>query len=322
MATPQHVPVMLDRCVELLSPALGDDAIAIDGTLGLGGHAEALLERCPELRLVGIDRDTDALALASDRLARFGDRFIAFHGTYDQISEALARVGAERAHGVLLDLGVSSMQLDEESRGFAYAHDAPLDMRMNAEDPTTAAELVNGSSADELRRIFSDYGEERYSGRIAKAIVAARESAPLERSEQLVDIIRGAIPAAARHAPGHPGKRVFQALRIAVNDELGILERTLPNVLNNLAVGGRVVVMAYHSLEDRAVKQAFAAGATSQAPLGLPVIPADDRPYLTHLTRGAERPSAEEITANPRSASVRLRAAKRIRDGRAGGGAA
>ena len=314
MTAPRHTPVMLERCVDLLAPALDHaGAIAIDGTLGMGGHTEALLRRCPGATVIGIDRDPQAIALASERLAPFGDRFKAHHAEYDDIAGALAVAGADRADGILLDLGVSSLQIDEAERGFSYAQDAPLDMRMNPEDDVTAADLLRDADERELARIFREYGEERFAPRIAKAIVRRRATSPVERSSDLVELVRAAIPAAARATGGNPAKRTFQALRIAVNRELEVLERALPLAIEATGVGGRIVVMSYHSLEDRLVKHAFAGGAESSAPVGLPVIPEDDAPYLRLIIRGAEQASAEEAELNPRSKPVRLRAAERTR---------
>ncbi len=309
----RHVPVLLDRCLELLAPAVaGPGAVLVDMTLGLGGHAEAFLRGFPELRVVGLDRDARALALASDRLAPFGERFTGVRAVYDDVLGVVERVVGRPVQGVLADLGVSSMQLDEADRGFSYAQDAPLDMRMDDDAPLTAAEVLNSYPERELARILRVYGEERFARRIARAVVAARATAPLTRTGELVSIVRSAIPAAARATGGNPAKRTFQAVRIEVNDELGVLERALPAALETVAVGGRVVVLAYHSLEDRLVKQALARGATSSAPRGLPVEPESHRPYLRLLTRGAELAPDAEREANPRSASVRLRAAERV----------
>lgn len=310
----RHVPVLLDRCLELLAPAVGaPGAVLVDMTLGLGGHTEAFLRRFPELRVVGLDRDAQALALASARLAPFGERFTAVQAVYDDVLSVVERVVGAPVHGVLADLGVSSMQLDEADRGFSYAHDAPLDMRMDAGAALTAAEVLNTYPERDLVRILRVYGEERFAPRIARAVVAARSSVPLTRTGELVSIVRSAIPAAARTTGGNPAKRTFQAVRIEVNDELGVLERALPAALECVGVGGRVVVLAYHSLEDRLVKQALARGATSSAPRGLPVEPETHRAYLRLLTRGAELAPDAEREANPRSASVRLRAAERLR---------
>ena len=313
-AAGRHTPVMRDRCVDLLAPALQrPGAVVIDGTLGMGGHSEAILERCPEATLVGIDRDPTAIRLASDRLARFGSRFVAHHAEYDDITGALAAAGASRADGILLDLGVSSLQIDDAERGFAYAQDAPLDMRMNPADPVTAADILREWDERELTRILRDYGEERFASKIARSIVRRRENEPFETSAQLVDLVRACIPAATRTTGGNPAKRTFQALRIAVNRELEVLEAAMDAAIEGVAVGGRVVVMSYHSLEDRIVKRAFAAGAETTAPPGLPVVPENQQPYLRLLTRGAEKASPEEAEANPRSKPVRLRAAERTR---------
>ena len=311
----RHVPVLLERCLELLAPAVAPpgeagERVLVDMTLGLGGHAEAFLARFPALRVVGIDRDPEALRLARERLACFGDRFTAVQAVYDEVLDVVADVVGGPVHGVLADLGVSSMQLDETERGFAYAHDAPLDMRMDPTSPRTAADVLNTYPEADLVRILRTYGEERFAARIARAVVAAR---PLTRTSELVSVVRSAIPAAARTTGGNPAKRTFQAVRIEVNDELGTLERALPAALECVAVGGRIVVLAYHSLEDRLVKRALARGATSSAPPGLPVEPETHRPYLRLLTRGAEQADEAERAANPRSSSVRLRAAERTR---------
>ncbi|WP_328823791.1 16S rRNA (cytosine(1402)-N(4))-methyltransferase RsmH [Microlunatus kandeliicorticis] len=327
---PVHVPVMVERIVALLAPALhpqpdrhtrpasgeasGEASrfTVVDGTLGLGGHAEALLEACPEARLIGIDRDPQALDLAGRRLSRFEDRVTLVHAVYDELADVLDRLGVRRVQAVLLDLGLSSLQIDRTERGFAYATDAPLDMRMDGTQGITAAEVVNSYDAAKLRRILSRYGEERFADRIARRIVAERASRPFTTSGRLVEVIAAAIPAAARHTGGHPAKRTFQALRIEVNRELDALARVLPDAVTALAVGGRIAVLAYHSLEDRLVKQTFRDGATDRAPRDLPVVPPELRPQLELLTRGAERPDATEAGRNPRAASARLRAAVRI----------
>ena len=313
-ATERHVPVLADRCLDLLAPALErPGAVLVDATLGMGGHSELALQRFDRLRVVGIDRDPQALELAGARLAPFGDRFTAVHAVYDDVDRVAAEHAPDGVDGILMDLGVSSLQLDEAERGFSYAQDAPLDMRMDPSRGTSAAELLATAPAEELRRILRDYGEERFAGRIASAIVRRRQEAPLARTGELADLVRAAIPAATRRTGGNPAKRTFQALRIAVNDELAVLDRTLPRALEALVVGGRIVVMSYHSLEDRAVKRALARGATSSAPPGLPVEPETHRPYLRLLTRGAESADDAELAANPRAASVWLRAAERTR---------
>ena len=311
-----HTPVLLERCVELLAPALTrPGAVLVDATEGMGGHSEALLERFDGVGLIGLDRDTDALRIAGERLARFGDRVTLVHTVYDGIAAALAGAGVERVDGILFDLGVSSLQLDEADRGFAYAQDAPLDMRMDQTAGTTAADIVATYGEGDLRRIFERYGEEKLAGRYARAIIAARATAPITRSGQLVDILIAATPAAVqREGRGHPAKRVFQALRIEVNAELAVLERALPAAMDALRVGGRIVVMSYQSLEDRLVKRVFADAAASTAPAGLPVELPEHAPRFRLVVKGAELATDEEKAQNPRATPVRLRAAERVRE--------
>lgn len=310
-----HDPVMRDRIVDLLRPALQrPGSVYVDGTLGLAGHARAVLEACPEARLVGIDRDLDAHEVARERLGDLADRATLVHAVYDELEDVLADLGVGSVQAILLDLGLSSLQIDRAERGFAYRVDAPLDMRMNQSTGPTAADFLNSASAKEISRVLSWYGEERFSDRIARAIVAERERSPFTTSARLVDVISGAIPAAARHTGGHPAKRTFQALRIEVNHELAALEGVLPAAVAALAVGGRMAVLSYHSLEDRLVKRAFAAGASDRAPRSLPVVPENLRAELRLLTRGAERPTEEETAVNPRAASARLRVAERVRE--------
>jgi 16S rRNA (cytosine1402-N4)-methyltransferase len=309
-----HAPVTLERTIELLAPALeASGAVFVDGTLGLGGHSEAFLERFPNLTLVGIDRDTNALALAGERLARFSDRTHLVHAVYEEIEDVLDELGIDSVQGILLDLGVSSMQLDEADRGFAYSYEAPLDMRMDASQGQTAADIVKNYSEQDLARIFKEYGEERYAKAVAKAIVEARKTVEFTTSTQLAGLIAKVIPFIPGKSNGHPAKRVFQALRIEVNGELEVLERTMPASIRSLAVGGRIVVLSYHSLEDRIVKHALVAAANSSAPLDLPFELPEHAPVLRLLVKGAEAATAEEIAVNPRAASVRLRAAEKIR---------
>jgi len=318
MSDPAHVPVLLDRVVALVAPPLQEaGSILVDATLGLGGHAEAVLTRCPQAHVVGVDRDVHALEAAGHRLAPFAGRTTLVHAVYDEIPGVLADLGIASVQGVLFDLGVSSMQLDVRERGFAYAEDAPLDMRMDDTEGITAAEVLNTYPAAELARILRAYGEEKFARQIARAIVREREKEPFDRSARLVDLLRDVIPAPARRTGGHPAKRTFQALRIEVNDELGVLRRAIPAAIDAIAVGGRVVVMSYHSLEDRMVKQEFSPRVRSTAPEGLPVVPEEYQPELRLLTRGAEKASDAEIAENPRAASVRLRAVERIRGGAA-----
>ncbi|WP_328995037.1 16S rRNA (cytosine(1402)-N(4))-methyltransferase RsmH [Kribbella sp. NBC_01245] len=311
---PSHVPVMVDRIIALLAPALTKPgAVVVDATLGLGGHSEAILNACPEARLIGLDRDHNALRLAGERLAPYGERVDLVHAVYDELPRVLDDLGIDAIDGILFDLGVSSMQLDEAERGFAYAQDAPLDMRMDDTTGITAADVLNTYSPADLARILYQYGEEKFARRIVDRIVAAREEEPFTTSARLSELVRSAIPAATRRTGGHPAKRTFQALRIEVNGELEVLRRALPAAIEALALHGRIVVMSYHSLEDRITKQTLAVGTRSDVPDDLPVIPAGHEPYLKLLTRGAERPTEEELEANPRSASVRVRAAERIR---------
>ena len=309
---PRHLPVMLAEIVELLAPALaGHEPVLVDGTLGLGGHAEALLQACPEAQLVGLDRDPRALALAAERLAPFGDRVTLVGAVYDELPEVLARLGRPRVQGILLDLGLSSLQIDDPERGFAYAYDAPLDMRMGRQE-LTAAQVVNTYAMADLARILRSYGEERFADRIAGRIVAERAREPFTTSGRLVRLLADAVPMKSQRSGGHPAKRTFQALRIEVNGELAALASVLPDAVAALAVGGRIAVLAYHSLEDRLVKQLLATGARDRAPRNLPVVPPDLAPELRLLTRGARRPAETEVAANPRAASARLRAAERI----------
>ena len=309
----RHVPVMRQRVLAILAPAIQQPgAVLVDATLGLGGHAAFALERFPDLRLIGIDRDRVALDLSRERLEPFGPRATLVHAVYDELPEVLASLGIATVHGILFDLGVSSMQLDEAGRGFAYSVDAPLDMRMDQGLGLTAADVVNTYDAAALIRILRDFGEERFAPRIAARIVRERAIAPFTNSGRLVDLVRDSIPAATRRTGGNPAKRTFQALRIEVNEELSVLERAIPAALDSLAVGGRIVVMAYQSLEDRIVKRALAEGSRVRAPHGLPVVPASMQPWLQLLTRGAEKPTDVELTENPRSASVRVRAAERL----------
>lgn len=308
---------MLQRCLDLLAPALeaaGDrEAVVVDCTLGLGGHSEALLSRFPAVRLIALDRDPEALRLSAERLAPFGDRAVLVHAVYDELPEVLDRLGVPEVQGVLFDLGVSSMQLDEADRGFAYAQDAPLDMRMDQTTGVSAAEVLNTYAPGELVRILRMYGEEKQAKRIVSAIVREREREPFTTSARLVQLIRDALPQAAKRTGGNPAKRTFQALRIEVNGELSVLERAVPAAVGALAVGGRIAVLSYHSLEDRLVKQVLAAGAATTAPPGLPVVPEEYQPRLKLLTRGAELPTEEEVAENRRAAPARLRGAERIR---------
>ncbi len=307
------MPVLLDRVIGLLAPALlAPGAVVVDCTIGLGGHAEALLRAAPGARLVGLDRDPEALARSTRRLASFHGRVDLVHAVYDELPAVLERLGIPDVRGVLFDLGVSSLQLDRDDRGFAYSRDAPLDMRMDPTVGRTAADVVNSYGAGDLARVLRDYGEERFAARIAAAIVRERAVRPFATSARLVDVVRTAIPAATRRTGGNPAKRTFQALRVEVNDELGALRRALPAAIEALTLGGRLVVLSYQSLEDRIAKAELRSGAERDLPPGLPVIPDELLPPLRWLVRsGAAAPA--EVVENPRAASVRLRAVERVR---------
>jgi 16S rRNA (cytosine1402-N4)-methyltransferase len=307
-----HVPVMLAEVVALLAPALEGsptdlpteaDCVLVDCTLGLGGHAHALLTACPQAKLIGLDRDPHALAHARERLAGFSDRTTLVEATFEELPQVLARLGRPKVQAILLDLGVSSLQVDDPERGFAYAQDAPLDMRMGRQE-LTAAQILNTYSKAELARILRSYGEERFAERIAGRIVTERQREPFTSSGRLVRLLYDTVPAASRKSGGHPAKRTFQALRIEVNSELRALESVLPTAVAALALHGRIA--------DRLVKQVFGLAARNRAPRDLPVVPPELQPQLRLLTRGAMRPGAAEIARNPRAASARLRAAERI----------
>jgi len=315
-----HIPVLLDRCVELLAPALtrraadGTGAVLIDATLGAGGHSEAFLTRFSGLTLIGLDRDQSALRLAGERLASFGARVHLVHTPYDGIDDALTQSGYRpgQLDAILFDLGVSSMQLDQADRGFAYAKDAPLDMRMDQSEGLTAADVLNTYDARALTRVFREYGEEKFASKIAGAIVRQRATTPLRTTGELVELLYAVIPAPARRTGGHPAKRTFQALRVEVNAELECLRGAIPAALAALRPGGRIAVEAYQSLEDRIVKGFFATATASRTPAGLPMELPGYEPEFVALTRGAERADAGELDLNPRSASVRLRALEKV----------
>ncbi|SED31878.1 16S rRNA (cytosine1402-N4)-methyltransferase [Nocardioides exalbidus] len=314
MVTPSHAPVLLDRVVALLAPALeAPGSVYVDCTLGLGGHSEAVLERIPGARVIGIDRDPTALQMSRERLAAHGGRFTAVHAVYDEVPEVIGSLGLDHVDAIFFDLGVSSMQLDVRERGFAYSEDAPLDMRMDPTTGQTAAELLNTASAQDLTRILRDFGEEKFASKIAREVVRRRESTPFTTSAGLVELLYATIPAPARRTGGHPAKRTFQALRMAVNDELDVLRRAIPAAIDAIGVGGRVVVESYHSLEDRLVKRAFTEATKLDVPPDLPFVPEGAEPALRLVTRGAEQADEQEIAENPRAASVRLRAVERVR---------
>ncbi|WP_112139295.1 16S rRNA (cytosine(1402)-N(4))-methyltransferase RsmH [Glycomyces dulcitolivorans] len=317
-----HVPVMLDEVLDYLAPAASrPGALAVDATLGAGGHTEALLTAHPGLTVIGVDRDPNALELASKRLAGFGDRFIPARAVYDEIPDVLRANGFKALDAVLFDLGVSSMQLDQRERGFAYSQDAPLDMRMNPDDDLTAETVVNTYEPGELVRLLRVYGEEKFATRVVSAIVKARAQAPITSTGVLAELVKDAIPQAGKRTGGNPAKRTFQALRIEVNGELETWERALPAALDVMNPGGRVVVLSYHSLEDRITKQELAKRAKSNSPAGLPVDLPGTEPTFRLLTKKAQQPTQTELDRNPRSAPARLRAAERIAPSTRAGGA-
>ena len=294
--------------VELFAPV--PPGVVVDATVGGGGHAEALLDAHPHLSLVGLDQDPDAIDAAADRLRRFGERATVRHSRFDELRAVLGDLGHGAASGALFDLGVSSPQFDRPERGFSYRAAGPLDMRMDPTRPVSAADLVNGAPESELARLLHAYGDERYARRISAAIVAAR---PITSTQQLADVVRDAVPAPARRRGGHPARRTFQAIRIAVNDELAILPASLDDAIDLLVPGGRCVALAYHSGEDRIVKDRFRHAATGgwTGPSHLPT-PPDVRPTVRLLRRGAWRPPADEVAANPRAEAARLRAVEKL----------
>ncbi|MFM6841437.1 MAG: 16S rRNA (cytosine(1402)-N(4))-methyltransferase RsmH [Candidatus Planktophila sp.] len=310
----QHISVMRDRCVDLLSPSIesSPNPVVVDSTLGLGGHSEALLQKFPHLTVIGIDRDTQALAAARARLAPFGDRFKSAHSVFDQFTDVIESFGFHQVNGALFDLGVSSMQLDERVRGFSYSHEAPLDMRMDQSRGITAAEILNTYQPGELVRILRIYGEEKFATRIVENIVKARAVSPLNSTIELANLVKNSIPAATRRTGGNPAKRTFQALRIAVNDELGAIERAIPQALDAIVIGGRVVVMSFQSLEDRIIKEAFAEASTSKSPRELPIELPEYAAKFKLVFNSSEKPSFDEIAENSRAASTRLRAIERV----------
>lgn len=306
-----HRPVLLDECIQGLN--IRPEGIYLDGTLGRAGHSREIARRLTTGRLICVDRDQAALDAAQERLADWMDRVTLVHSNFDQVAGILDDLGIAGADGMLFDLGVSSPQLDDGSRGFSYQHDAPLDMRMDQSAPLTAFDVVNGWSQEELRRILWQYGEERYSGPIAAAIVRAREQAPIQTTGQLADLIRGAMPAKARREKQHPAKRSFQAIRIAVNDELGEVERMLDTALNLLRPGGRIAVISFHSLEDRLVKSAFAQWASGcTCPPDFPVCVCGKKPRARLVGRRPIVAGGEELQDNPRARSAKLRVAEKL----------
>jgi 16S rRNA (cytosine1402-N4)-methyltransferase len=310
----EHISVMRDTCIDLLTPAMNksETPVVVDATLGLGGHSEALLESNPNLVLIGIDRDLDAIVKAKNRLAKFENRAKLNHAIFDEITEVVNSFGYSEVDGILFDLGVSSMQLDQSDRGFSYSQDAPLDMRMDRSTGITASEIVNTYAPGELVRILRTYGEEKFATRIVENIVKERAKAPLNSTAQLATLVKESIPAATRRTGGNPAKRTFQALRIETNDELGAVSRAIPQALELLKVGGRLVVMSFQSLEDRIVKEIFTQATTSGTPRDLPIDLPEFAAKFALVVRGSVLPSEAEIAANSRAQSVRLRAIERL----------
>ena len=310
----QHIPVALERCIALLTPALeqSNSPIVVDATLGMGGHSKALLERFPRLKIIGLDRDLSAIAIATERLNSVGDRVVIVHAVYDEIATVLANLGIPAVEGILFDLGVSSMQLDQAQRGFAYSQEAPLDMRMDQSTGPTAYEVLHTYNHGQLARILQRYGEEKFASKIAENIIKARSTNSLNTTKELAEIVKESIPAPARRTGGNPAKRTFQALRIEVNQELTILERAIPAAIESLVVSGRLVVMAYQSLEDKIVKRAFVKVTASGTPRGLPVELPGSAAKFAFVIRGSESATDAEIAINPRAQSMRLRAIERL----------
>lgn len=309
-----HIPVALDRCIALLAPAIeiNSSPIVIDATLGMGGHSRALLETFPSLRVIAFDRDTQAIAIATDALKDFSDRVTIVHAVYDEISVTLENLGIESVDGILFDLGVSSLQLDDADRGFAYSQEAPLDMRMDQSSGISAYDVLMTYTRSDLIHIIRLYGEEKFAPKIVDNIIKAREAGQLKSTKDLAEIVKESIPAPARRTGGNPAKRTFQALRIEVNQELDVLTRAIPQALSALRVGGRIVVMAYQSLEDKIVKKAFTEVTASGTPLGLPVDLPNSAAHYSFVIRGSESASEQEILENPRASSMRLRAVERV----------
>jgi len=310
----EHTSVMLERCITLLAPAIekSPSPVVVDATLGLGGHSFALLEKFPQLRIVGLDRDESAISIAQERLASFTNRVTIIHAVYDEMPTVLDGLGLTSVDGILFDLGVSSFQLDRAERGFSYAQNAPLDMRMDQSRGMTAQEVLNSYSRNDLIRVIREYGEEKFATRIVDNIIEAREKNELQTTTDLADLVKRSIPAPARRVGGNPAKRTFQALRIEVNQELAVLERAIPRAMDRLAIGGRMVVMSFQSLEDKIVKRFFATATESLTPRGLPVEIASLAAKFQLVFRGSEKASEQEIIENSRAQSVRLRAIERV----------
>jgi 16S rRNA (cytosine1402-N4)-methyltransferase len=310
----QHIPVALERCIALLTPALENktNPVVIDATLGQGGHSKALLNTFPTLKIIGLDRDLSAIELAKTNLQEVMDRTVIVHAVYDEITQVLENLGISKVDGILFDLGVSSMQLDNADRGFSYANPAPLDMRMDQSQGISAQEVINSYSKGELVRVIRNFGEEKFATRIVDNLIKAREAGTINTTKDLAELVKESIPAATRRTGGNPAKRTFQALRIEVNQELAVLERAIPQAIAALQVGGRLVVMSYQSLEDKIVKSAFFKVTASRTPLGLPIDLPNSKADYKLVISGSEAASADEIAKNPRAGSMRLRALERV----------
>ena len=309
-----HIPVALDRCIALLSPAIesSTNPVVVDATLGMGGHSRALLLKYPQLKIIALDRDLSAIKVATTNLSDVSNRVIIVHAVYDELALVLAKLGISEVDGILFDLGVSSMQLDQADRGFAYSQDAPLDMRMDQSSGPTALDILSTYTYGELVRVIRNYGEEKFATKIADNVIKAREAGTLRTTKDLAEIVKSSIPAPARRTGGNPAKRTFQALRIEVNQELAVLERALPQAINAIRIGGRLVVMSYQSLEDKIVKKALSEVVASNSPLGLPFDLPNSAANYKLVISGSEGATVAEIEINARAQSMRLRALERV----------
>lgn len=309
-----HIPVALDRCIALLSPAIESSAnpVVVDATLGMGGHTRALLLKFPKLKIIALDRDLSAIEIAKTNLSDVIDRVVIVHAVYDELALVLAKLEIKEVDGILFDLGVSSMQLDQADRGFAYSQDAPLDMRMDQSSGPTALEILNTYTYGELVRVIRNYGEEKFATKIADNVIKAREAGTLRTTKDLAEIVKNSIPAPARRTGGNPAKRTFQALRIEVNQELAVLERAMPQAISAIRIGGRLVVMSYQSLEDKIVKKALSEVVASHSPLGLPFDLPNSAASYKLVINGSEGATVAEIEINARAQSMRLRALERV----------
>lgn len=309
-----HIPVALDRCIALLSPAIKSSAnpVVVDATLGMGGHTRALLLKFPKLKIIALDRDLSAIEIAKTNLSDVIDRIVIVHAVYDELALVLAKLEIKEVDGILFDLGVSSMQLDQADRGFAYSQDAPLDMRMDQSSGPTALEILNTYTYGELVRVIRNYGEEKFATKIADNVIKAREAGTLRTTKDLAEIVKNSIPAPARRTGGNPAKRTFQALRIEVNQELAVLERAMPQAISAIRIGGRLVVMSYQSLEDKIVKKALSEVVASHSPLGLPFDLPNSAASYKLVINGSEGATVAEIEINARAQSMRLRALERV----------